>query len=42
MQIIIFAIRFENGSWKGWKHICDEDEARAVVDSAQAEDLVQT
>ena len=36
MRIIVLARRFEKGSWKPWKHICDEEEVAAVQDSAKA------
>ena len=36
MQIMIFAVRFERGAWREWKHICDENEAGAVVESGRA------
>lgn len=42
MQIIVFGLRFENGTWKKWIHTCDEDEIRALVDSAHASTVVHT
>ena len=39
MQITVFALRFEGGSWKDWEHACDEEELEAVLDSANAKAL---
>jgi len=36
MEIVAFAKRFENGSWRAWEHECTDQEVEAVLDSAQA------
>ena len=35
-ELIILAERFENGDWNYYEHACDEEEAKAVWDSAIA------
>lgn len=42
MRIIIFAKRFEGGSWKSWEHECDPDEVEAMLDSAAAKAFSRT
>ncbi|HEY4382714.1 MAG TPA: hypothetical protein VGN01_20390 [Acidobacteriaceae bacterium] len=36
MRIVIFATRFQGGTWKDWEHLCDDNEAAAVMNSAVA------
>ena len=36
MRITVFARRFEGTGWKRWEHICNEEDAAAVLDSARA------
>jgi hypothetical protein len=36
MQITLFAIRFTEGNWKEYEHVCSEKEVESVVDSANA------
>ncbi|HWH59042.1 MAG TPA: hypothetical protein VN682_15550 [Terriglobales bacterium] len=42
MRIIIFAKRFESGSWNSWEHECDPDEVEAMLDSAAAKAFSRT
>ena len=37
MRITVFARRFEGGRWQRWEHLCDDEEADGVLDSANAE-----
>jgi hypothetical protein len=39
LEIVVLGERFENGTWKHWKHKCDEDEVAAVADSAFARSM---
>ena len=36
MKIVVFAEQFRNGSWDVWEHTCGPNEAKAIVDSANA------
>ena len=36
MQITIFAARFAGNSWKEYQHLCSQEEAEAVIESAKA------
>jgi len=36
MKIVVLAERFENGAWRDWQHMCDEEEVAAVIDSSNA------
>lgn len=36
MQITVFAIRFKDGAWKEYQHICSPVEGEAVLESAKA------
>jgi len=42
LRIIIFAKRFEGGSWKSWEHECAQDEVEAMLDSAAAKAFSRT
>lgn len=33
MKMTIFALRYEENTWKEWAHACDENEAAAIVES---------
>ena len=36
MKIVVFAEQFRNGCWDVWEHTCGPNEAKAIVDSANA------
>jgi hypothetical protein len=36
MRIVVYALRYEGSVWNDWEHECNENEARSVVDSANA------
>ncbi|HEY2469671.1 MAG TPA: hypothetical protein VGI45_17760 [Terracidiphilus sp.] len=36
MKIVVLAERFEEDVWRDWEHVCNEDEAESIFDSANA------
>jgi hypothetical protein len=36
MEMMVFAIRYEDGAWKEYVHDCTNEEIEAIVDSAMA------
>lgn len=42
MEIVIFAEQFKNGSWDVWEHLCNPQEAAAVVDTARVRATVRS
>ena len=36
MTITVLAERFEDGAWRDWEHLCNEEEIEGVIDTAKA------
>lgn len=36
MEMSVLGERFEDGAWRSWEHVCDDDDLDAVIDSAKA------
>lgn len=38
MQINVFAIRYSDGSWQEYQHVCSPEEAKAIIDAGKKDD----